>query len=144
MQQYHALTTASSKLVNEQTCATEENVRCALDEGKAIIDVACSNQELMLAYLNHLSRLQTQSDNLTDRIAREGDVPWSLRLSQENLHACEDAFSHAFHRLEADLHAWVLPEENVMLEVDRKLISQHNVYNWYQFTINGDRQICHF
>src|SRR5947209_18125709 len=59
VQQDHTLTIHRRELVNEQTCAAEENVGCSFLESKTIINIAGCNQELMLAYLNHLSGLQS-------------------------------------------------------------------------------------
>src|SRR5438874_2151059 len=58
VQQDHALTVRSRELVNEQTRATEENVRCTFLESKTVINIASRDQELMLAHLNHLAWLQ--------------------------------------------------------------------------------------
>ena len=45
------------ELVNEQPRAAEEDISNTLHIGKAIIHIACRYQELVFAYLHHLSRL---------------------------------------------------------------------------------------
>src|SRR5260221_627623 len=56
--------------------------------------------------------------DLAYRVAREGDVARPLRLGDEDLQAGEETRGSSPERFEVNLHAWVLPEQNVMLEIE--------------------------
>jgi hypothetical protein len=64
MQEQHTFAATTGELVDEEACATEEDIRCALHEREVIIKIAGCDQELVLTYLNHLAY----------GVARKGDV----------------------------------------------------------------------
>ena len=53
-------------------------------------------------------------------VAAEGDHAVAGRLGDEDLHAGHHALERALHRLQSDGDGRVLPEEDVMLEIDRR------------------------
>src|SRR5205085_6203063 len=112
-----------------------------LHKVKTVIDIARRHQELMFAYLDQLPRLQAQRHDLSYGVAGERDVAWPLRFGDEDLQAGEEALGETAYRFEAELHAWMLPEQNVVLEVDRELVAEHNIDHGHEFAINRDGHI---
>src|SRR5439155_26331259 len=114
----------------------------SLHEGKTVIDVAGGYQELVLTYFNHLARLQAQRDNLPDRVTRKGDVARTLGFTDKDLQSREETFRRASNRLKANLYPRVFPEKDMMFEVDRKLVSKHDVHDGHKFAINVDGHVA--
>src|SRR5579883_743621 len=141
VQQHHSLPAARRELVDEQARAAEQDVGRALHKGEAVVDVAGSDKELVFAHLNHLPRLQAQGDDLSHGVAGEGNVAGSLGFRNEDLQTGEEAFSRALNRFEADLHARMLPQQDVMFEVDGELVAQHDIDHRHEFAINRDGHI---
>jgi hypothetical protein len=48
----------------------------------------------------------------------EGDLTRAGRGGHKDLHPCHHALQRALHRHQADLHLGVLPQQDVMLEID--------------------------
>src|SRR5690348_12867656 len=110
MKQYHALTTMGRELIDEQAGTTEQDIGSSLDKGKTVVDVAGGNQKLMFSHLHQPTLLQTEGNNLTYKVARERNIPWSLRLSQKEWQTRKEASGCPFHRFKANLHPRMLPE----------------------------------
>src|SRR5579883_2511092 len=118
VQQDHTLAAATGELVDKDACAAEQDIGRALHKGEVVIDVAGGEEELVLTHLNHLAWLQAQHDDLPHRIARERDIARSLSLVDKDLQAREEAPRRALQRLKAQLHAWMFPEQDMVLKVD--------------------------
>src|SRR5579875_586171 len=142
VQQHHAFAVDGAELVDEQAGATEENVSRALHEGEAVVHVAGCDQELVFAHLDHLVVLQAEGHDLSYGVTGEGNIAGAGGLGDEDGQTGEHMSGGSLERLEADLHTWVLPEQDMMLEIDGHLIAEHDIDNGYQFTINGNRQVA--
>jgi hypothetical protein len=64
-----------------------------------------------------LAAAQVKWNYLTGSIAAERDVTSPFRLGHEDRHPGDEPFERTAHRLHPDGHGWMLPEQNVMLEV---------------------------
>ena len=79
----HALVIAGEELVDPEATAVE-HVREALDAAVVVLDAAGGGEELVLAHDDPLPRLQMQRDDVTGRVAAEGDLTRRLRLEHSN------------------------------------------------------------
>ena len=86
----HALLVAREELVDPEA-ATVEHVGEALDAAVVVLDATGGGEELVLAHDDALPRLQMQRDDVTGRVAAEGDLARRLRLEQEQRHPAEHA-----------------------------------------------------
>jgi len=73
----------------------------------------------MLAHVDRLARREMQRHDLPGAIAAEGDVSRTMRLGEEDGQSREEPLHRAAHRPHADVHLGVLPQQHVVLEVDR-------------------------
>jgi hypothetical protein len=99
-----------------------------LDPAVVVLHVAGGGQELMLTDHDPVARLQMQGGDVTRGVTAERDLTRRLRLDQQQRQAAEHAALEALlERMQADLHVRVLPQENVVLEVDRDLPIERHV-----------------
>ena len=79
---------------------------------------------------------QVQRDDVTGGVAAEGDLAGRLGLEQQQRHAAEHAALEALlERVQADLHARVLPQQHVVLEVDRHLAVERHVQDGHELAL---------
>ena len=122
-----ALMIAGEELVDPEAAAVQ-HVGEALDPAVVVLDGAGGGQELVLAHDDPLTRLQMQRDDVAGRVAAEGDLAGRLRLEHEQRHPAEHAALESLaERMQADLELRVLPQQHVMLEVDRHLPVERHV-----------------
>jgi hypothetical protein len=82
----------------------------------------------MLAHHDPLARRQMQRDDVTRRVAAEGELTGRLGLEHQQGHAAERPSLQPFlERMQPDLHVGVVPQQDVMLEVDRHLPVERHV-----------------
>ena len=87
-----------------------------------VLDAAGGGQELVLAHDDSLPRLKVERDDVTGRVAAEGDLARRLRLEHQQRHAAEHAALETLaQRMQADLQLRVFPQQHVVLEVHRHL-----------------------
>src|SRR2546425_12911016 len=72
----------------------------------------------MLAHVELFSGLQMNREHVPDTVPAERDPAMALGLRHEDRHASEDSLERTLHRFNADLDTRILPQKNVMLEVD--------------------------
>src|SRR5207248_10780590 len=82
-------------------------------------DVVGGRQELVLADLDRLPRLEVDGDDLARPVAGEGDLALAGRLGQEDRHPGDEALEGALHRLELDVDVRLLPEQDLTPAVGR-------------------------
>src|SRR6266566_4601207 len=104
--------------VDEKACAAKQDVADPLHSIKRVVDACGRRQELMLAHVEFFSGLQMNREDVPDTVPAERDPAMALGLSHEDRHASEDSLERTLHRFDADFHTRILPQKNVMLEVD--------------------------
>ncbi len=122
-----ALLIAGEELIDPEAAAVE-HVGEALDAAVVVLDATGGGEELVLAHDDALPRLQMQRDDVTGRVAAERDLPGRLRLEHQQRHPSEHAALESLaERMQTDLHLRVLPQQHVVLEVDRHLPVERHV-----------------
>ena len=134
---HHPLVVAGVELIDEEAAAVE-HVGEALDPAVVVLDVAGGRQELVLAHDDPVARRQMQGGDMAGSVAAEGDLPGRLGLDQQQRHTAERAALEALlERVQTDLHLRVLPQQHVMLEVDRHLAVQRHVQDRHQLALES-------
>ncbi len=146
MQQHDAALATAGEAVHEQTRAAaggrEDSSSHPTDRHVTILDRAGGQQKLVLAHVNGLPRPQRQRHDLPHRLARDGDVAGSVGLAQKDGHAGEKAARHPFAPAEANRHLGLLPEQDVVLEVDRVVHAQVYASDRHEIAFDGNRHVA--
>src|SRR5580704_3142365 len=122
-----ALVVAGEELVDPEATAIE-HVGEALDPGVVVLDAARRGQELVLAHDDSLARLKVERDDVAGSVPAERDLARRLRLEHQQRQAAEHApLQTLAQRVQPDLHLGVLPQERVVLELDRDLAVEGHV-----------------
>jgi hypothetical protein len=66
-----------------------------------------------------------------------------MRFGQEDLYTCKKALCHSSQGFEADLYPWMLPQKNMVFEIDRELSTEHNISHRHKLPINGECHVCY-
>src|SRR5579883_1703038 len=122
-----ALVVRGRETIDEEAGRAEEHVGDALLAAEAIVDVAHGGEELVLAHLDRLARLEVNREDVPGAVAGEGDLAGVLGLREEDRHAGDHALKGALQPLHTDLQARRLPEDDVVLEVERHRAVQRDV-----------------
>ena len=69
--------------------------------------------------MNAISGAKMQRHDMPRTIATERDRACTTRFRDKNLNACNHAFYRPLHRFDPNLDRGMLPEQNVMLKIDR-------------------------
>ena len=87
--------------------------------GEPIVgDVAGGEHEQMLAHVHFFAGLQRKRDHFAGRVARESDMAGSLRLHHDERQPREHALPSGSKRHGGDVQLRILPQQNVVREVD--------------------------
>ena len=121
--------------INKEAGAAEQHVGHAAHAGEGEINAVGGGQKLVFAHIHSLAGLQVQGENVAGAVAAEGDASRAGGGGHEHGHAGEDAFKRAAHGLEGDFHRRILPEQDVMLEIDGGGVEFH-VQDGNEFTFN--------
>src|SRR6185437_1350333 len=136
----HALMVGGVKLVDEEAAAVE-HVGKALDPAVVVLHVAGGSQELVLAYDDPVAGREVQRGDVPGRIAAEGDLAGGLGFEQQQRHSAEGtALEALLERVQADLELWVLPQQHVVLEVDRDIAVERHVEHGHQLALEAVAQ----
>ena len=135
-----ALVVAGEELVDEETAAVHD-VGEPLDPAVVVLDAPGRGEELMLAHDDPLAGLKVQRRDVPGRIPAEGDLTSRLRLDQQQRHPAEHApFQALLQWVQTDLQVGVLPQQDVMFEVDRDLTVQCHVQNRHELALEAVAQ----
>ena len=107
------------ELVDEEAGAAEQHVGDALHALEGVVDVAGGGEELVLAHMQLLARGRWIGTMWPAPSRLKAIMPGPRGLGHEDLHARDHPLERALHRLEADAHRRVLPQQDVVLEIDR-------------------------
>ena len=110
---------SAGERVDEDARAAEKHVPDATQATEAVVDVGRRGQELVLADLDRLARRQLQVEDVPDAVAAESYLPGAPGLGHEDRHPGNGALESALHGVHPDLERRRLPEQDVVLEVDR-------------------------
>ncbi len=95
----------------------------------------------MLAHDDAVARLEMERDDVTGRVAAERDLPGRLGLEHQQRHPAEHAALESLaERMQADLELRVLPQQHVVLEVDRHPAVERHVEHRDQLALEP---VCH-
>ena len=90
----------------------------------------------MLADDDPLAGLEVDRGDVARGVTAERDLARRLRLDQQQRHTAEHAPLEALlQRMQADLHLRVLPQQHVMLEVDRDLPVERHVQHRHELSL---------
>src|SRR6185437_9569438 len=118
-----------------------EHVGKALDPAVVVLDVAGGGEELVLAYDDPVSGREVQRGDVPGRIAAEGDLAVGLGLEQQQRHPAEGtALEALLERVQADLELRVLPQQDVVLEVDGDIAVERHVEHGDQLALEAVAQ----
>jgi len=121
VQPQDAVAGVAVEFVDEEARAAEQHVGHALHPLEAVVDGAGGGQELVFTYVQLAALLHVHRQNVARTVAAEGDHAVATGFGHKHLHAGHHAFQRAGHRLQADVHRGVLPQQDVMFEVDRRI-----------------------
>ena len=130
-----ALVVGGVEVVDEEATAVH-HVGEALDPAVVVLHAAGRGQELVLADHDPVAGLEVQRGDVAGRITAERDLARGLRLEQQQRHPAERTPLQALlERVQADLHARVLPQQHVVLEVHRHLAVERHVQDGHELAL---------
>src|SRR5262249_25142032 len=83
----------------------------------------------MLSDVDLHSRMKGKNDEFTRRIAREGDPPWTSRHADDKRHPGQNPADPALQRHHAHSRHVVFPQQHVMLEEYRIVLTEIDLRN---------------
>src|SRR5579872_3723396 len=123
------------EMIDKEPRASQQHVRHALHARKRVVHAACGRKELMLAHVEPLAAVQMHSEDMPRAIAAEPDLPWTAGLRQKNGHSRQHALQRALQRPDANSNVEILPQKDVMLEINRHA-AELKVQNGHKFAFD--------
>src|SRR5436305_8264982 len=106
-------------MVEEEAGPAEQEVCGPADALEGVVDGLGRGEELMLPDMKLRAMRHVQRDDMAGPVTAERDHAVAGRLGDEDLHARHHAFESTLHRLHPNADGRVLPQEDMMLEIDR-------------------------
>jgi len=130
-----ALRADTCKGVDEQAGSGEHDVRKTSDPVECVVERLSCSQPLVLANVKRLAPLQVHAKHMPRAVSAESDLARAHRADHHDRHSGDHSFECSGEFLDSNLDLGVLPQQDVVLEVDRHLVKL-DMQNWNEFSLN--------